>query len=176
MKATNLALTLAALLTTGTVMAQENKKMKELRTEIIIDASPQDVWDVLSDFASYPKWNPFIVSISGEPLNNEKLNATLTMNDKKTMVIKPVVQESIPGEKFEWLGTSFLGIFNGRHYFEIERVNDSQVKFIHGEKFTGWLVKPIMKKIGEDTENNFIAMNGALKARAEQLSASRENR
>ena len=40
--------------------------MKELHSEIVIDASPERVWDVLTDFASYPQWNPFIRRISGE--------------------------------------------------------------------------------------------------------------
>jgi uncharacterized protein YndB with AHSA1/START domain len=34
--------------------------MKELHTEIEIDASAERVWDILTDFASYPQWNPFI--------------------------------------------------------------------------------------------------------------------
>ncbi len=34
--------------------------MKEIKTEIIIPANIQMVWDKLSDFASYPTWNHFI--------------------------------------------------------------------------------------------------------------------
>ena len=33
---------------------------KEIKTEILIKASPQIVWSILTDFENYPHWNPFI--------------------------------------------------------------------------------------------------------------------
>ena len=37
---------------------------KQLRTHIDIHASPERVWQVLTDFAAYPDWNPFITRAS----------------------------------------------------------------------------------------------------------------
>ena len=34
--------------------------VKELHSEIEINAPVERVWEVLTDFASYPRWNPFI--------------------------------------------------------------------------------------------------------------------
>lgn len=39
---------------------------KEIKTEIQIDATPERVWEILTDFDAYPTWNPFIKSITGE--------------------------------------------------------------------------------------------------------------
>ncbi|MER3407514.1 MAG: SRPBCC domain-containing protein, partial [Nitrososphaera sp.] len=39
---------------------------KEVRTEIEIAAGPQRVWQVITDFARYPEWNPFIRRVEGE--------------------------------------------------------------------------------------------------------------
>ena len=40
--------------------------MKEIRKETEIEAPVPDVWMVLTDFASYPEWNPFMRSIKGD--------------------------------------------------------------------------------------------------------------
>jgi uncharacterized membrane protein len=41
--------------------------MKQLHTEIDVEAPAERVWEVLMDFASYPQWNPFIRNISSLP-------------------------------------------------------------------------------------------------------------
>ncbi len=38
---------------------------KEIHAELDIEASPERVWEVLTDFASFPEWNPFIRDASG---------------------------------------------------------------------------------------------------------------
>ena len=34
---------------------------RQLESEVEVQASPERVWEVLTDFAAYPDWNPFIV-------------------------------------------------------------------------------------------------------------------
>jgi uncharacterized protein YndB with AHSA1/START domain len=41
--------------------------MKELHSEIEIDASAELVWGVLTDFASYPEWNSSSARSAGSP-------------------------------------------------------------------------------------------------------------
>jgi len=40
---------------------------KQLRAQIDIHASPQRVWQVLTDFGAYPQWNPFMTRADGTP-------------------------------------------------------------------------------------------------------------
>jgi hypothetical protein len=58
-------------------------------------------------------------------------------------------------------------MFSCHHFFRIEPLANGQVKFVHGEEFTGLLAGIIMKQIGEQTRSGFISMNKALKERAE---------
>lgn len=173
MKTVTVALALIAAIAIVALLTQKKETMKDLRTEIIIDASAKEVWKVLTDFNSYTEWNPFIQSIEGETEIDSKLRASLSANGMKPMVIKPSVTDLKVNERFEWLGTTPLNFFNGRHYFEIEKIDDNQIKFIQGEHFTGWLAKLIMKKIGANTQAGFIAMNRALKKRVEDKLASK---
>jgi hypothetical protein len=124
---------------------------KSIKTEIIINASKEKVWQVLTDFKSYPRWNPFIM-----------------VNRSKKFRFKPKVVSVVPFRYFDWLGNLFIkGLFDGHHYFEIEELMPHQVKLSHGEYFSGLLSASILKKIAEDTRNNFIRMNNALKQQAE---------
>ncbi|VVB87011.1 Polyketide cyclase / dehydrase and lipid transport [uncultured archaeon] len=47
--------------------------MKELRTEIEIQASADRVWQILTDFASFPEWNPFIRRAKGETVKGARI-------------------------------------------------------------------------------------------------------
>lgn len=143
--------------------------MKEIKTEIIINASQEAVWTVLTDFEAYPSWNPFLVSIKGDKHVGGRLTNTMRTGSKD-QVFKPRIEKFDKNHSFEWLGKLPLGMFNGRHYFILEALSPTQTKLIHGEHFSGWLRGLIMNKIGEETQQNFIKMNRALKAEAERVS------
>jgi uncharacterized protein YndB with AHSA1/START domain len=38
---------------------------RQLRAEVEVEASPERIWEVLTDFAAYRQWNPFIVEGAG---------------------------------------------------------------------------------------------------------------
>ncbi|MFC2098889.1 SRPBCC family protein, partial [Bacteroidota bacterium] len=51
-----------------------NKNLiKTISTDITINAGMDKAWEILSDFPSYPEWNPFITQISGELKTGSKL-------------------------------------------------------------------------------------------------------
>lgn len=52
---------LAALLLGGCSLP-----VKNIHTEILIDADQQQVWETLADLERYPEWNPYHVLVQGE--------------------------------------------------------------------------------------------------------------
>lgn len=143
------------------------KAEKVIRTEIVIRASKEVVWKILTDTNKYKEWNPFIISMEGEIKSGSTLINKMKNGDG-TMKFKPKVLKVVPFEYFEWLGSLFIpGLFDGRHYFKIEDAGEGYVKLLHGETFSGIFSSYILRKIGEDTRGNFIKMNQALKDRAE---------
>jgi hypothetical protein len=142
---------------------------QSIRTEIIINASAVKVWEILIDFAAYPVWNPFIIAIEGSRNPGDTLKCTLK-NGSRTFVFRPRLIDYHSEHRFEWLGHLWIkGLFDGRHFFEIETLAPNQVRLSHGEHFSGLLATALLRKMGNDTRNGFIAMNQALKQRAEQL-------
>lgn len=149
--------------------AQPLKKqhMLELKTEIVIQAPSQTVWKHLTELDAYGSWNPFIVKSEGSVEQGAYITNVM-MNGGKPRTFKPIITKLEDGKTLEWLGKMPLGLFNGNHYFHLEKIDENTTKLIHGERFTGLLHKTIMKKIGDDTQRGFEAMNAALKARCER--------
>ena len=142
--------------------------MKELHSEIEITASAGRTWLILTDFASYPRWNPFIRRISGEPTTGEHLDVRLEPPDSRGMTFKPKVLNAEPNRQLRWLGHLLVrGLFDGEHFFTIQPLEDNRVRFIQREAFKGLLVPLFARSLDTNTQRGFEEMNHALKERAE---------
>ncbi len=144
----------------------------KLQTEIMINASVSTVWQILTNFEAYPTWNPFIKSIKGEAKEGAILENVIHPEGGKAQTFKPTVLKSIPNQEFRWLGRLFVkGLFDGEHYFILEKVNENTTRFIHGENFSGILVNILMGMMKEQIQTSFEKMNQALKRKAEHVTA-----
>ena len=142
--------------------------MKQLYTEIEIDASAKRVWELLTDFASYPEWNPFIRSIGGQPAPGERLRARLEPPGGLAMTFKPKVLTAEPNRELRWLGHLLVpGLFDGEHSFTIQPLEDDRVRFVQREAFRGLLVPLFARSLESKTRRGFEEMNRALKGRVE---------
>jgi uncharacterized protein YndB with AHSA1/START domain len=68
--------------------------MKEIQAEIVIDAPPERVWKVLTDFPALPQWNPFMQSAEGELKVGAQLKVALKPPKGMGMTFKPRVLKS----------------------------------------------------------------------------------
>ena len=150
--------------------------MKKLHSQIDIDASAGRVWDILTDFASYPQWNPFIRRIGGELKVGERLEVRLEPPDSRGITLRPKVLRAEPNRLMRWLGHLWVpGVFDGEHSLAIEPLEEYRVRFVQHEAFKGVLVRLVARSL-ENTLRGFEEMNGALKERAEALPESTDLR
>jgi hypothetical protein len=141
--------------------------MRELRTEIEIGASPERVWQLLTDFGAYPEWNPFIRSIEGELELGSRLKVRIEPPGARGMTFKPTVRAVEAGRELRWLGRLLVpGLFDGEHRLTVEPLDGGRSRFVQSERFSGFLVRPFAKVLTA-TERGFVEMNEALKRRAE---------
>ena len=142
--------------------------MKNIQTEILILADTAKVWDVLMNFDSYPKWNPFITSISGEAKLGKRLTVSINPPGGKGMTFKPTILTLESNKEFRWKGKlGITGIFDGEHYFILEYLDKDITKFIQGENFSGLLV-PLVGKMLDKTKKGFQLMNESIKNECER--------
>lgn len=142
---------------------------KEIKTAILIHATPVKVWATLTDFDNYPSWNPFVKFLRGDVKVGNKITVQLEQSKGKTMTFKPKVLAFDVNKEFRWQGhLLFKGLFDGEHKFELVDNGNGTTTFCHSEKFNGLLVSLFSKQLDTNTKTGFEAMNKKLKEIAEQ--------
>lgn len=140
----------------------------EIKTEIVINATPEKVWKILTDFDEYPNWNPFIKSIKGQVKVGNKITARIEPPEAKEMTFKPKILTLVKYNELSWIGRLlFPGLFDGKHKFELIDNGNGTITFIQSERFKGILVPFFKKQLNKNTRNGFIEMNRKLKELAE---------
>lgn len=141
----------------------------EIFTTIDIEASPETVWSVLTDFAAYDAWNPQ-TRITGTAEAGERLVVAPGPEAGRMPTFKPRVIRADPPAELRWLGhLSIRGLFDGEHVFIIEDLGDGRSRLVQSETFGGLLARPLLRLVGDATEQGFEAVNEALKTRAEGM-------
>jgi hypothetical protein len=142
---------------------------REIVTHVDIDATPSQVWSILTDAASYPEWNPFLVSMEGELSEGKVLTNRMKTATGSEISFRPTVLKVAKDRELRWLGQFLLPrIFDGEHYFKLE-ARGGHTRLVHGERFSGvllWFMDVDRFKA------NFEALNQALKSRAESRGAA----
>ncbi|MCX8212054.1 MAG: SRPBCC domain-containing protein [Lewinella sp.] len=132
--------------------------MLHLQTTIDL---PARVWDVLTDFAAYLQWNPFITFADGDWAVDNTV-AVLVGG----MPLEPKVLAFDPGRELRWKGTLLFNIvFGGEHYFLLTDNGDGTTRLAHGEYFSGLLAIVFRRKLETDIKAGFEEMNEALRQR-----------
>jgi hypothetical protein len=145
--------------------------MHEIHTEIDIAATPARLWSILIDFPAYPRWNPFIRSIKGLIEKGQRLSVSIQPAGARAMTFRPTILVAVPQVELRWLGHFlFRGLFDGEHCLQIAPSTPGRVRFIQTEKFNGLLVGLAKASLDRGTKTGFVAMNQALKLRAENAS------
>jgi len=146
--------------------------VREVRSEIEIHNCPETVWGILTDFASYEQWNPFINKIVGLPKQGEKVDIYIETPSGKKRRYSPRISKVEEGRELRWFGKSSLpGFLNAEHIFTIEELQPNNVRFIQREVFDGLMTRLFGKGFDKEIRQGFNEMNNALKKRAERITS-----
>jgi hypothetical protein len=137
--------------------------MKPVITSVIdIDATPQAVWDVLTDFAAYGQWSTFT-----KAEGTARVGSRLTMK-MPGMTFRPTVTVATPGQELRWEGKiGVKQIFHGQHSFVLTANPDGTTRFTNHEKFSGILVTLIGPLLPTPKKDGYATFNNGLKQRVE---------
>jgi hypothetical protein len=145
----------------------------ELRTEIEIAAAPSRVWETLVDFSRYAEWNPFIPEISGDLRVGAELRIVVAPPGGNEVKFQPTLLVVDPARELRWRGKLLIkGLFDGEHFMQLVELAPGRTRFVHGENFTGILVKLLGRALTQ-TARGFVFMNQSLKRRVEEGASDR---
>ena len=146
--------------------------MPTIKTTIDIGGTPEMVWRVLTDFPSYPKWNPFIRGVQGNLEPGKRLKVRIRLPQGRVYIFSPRVLKAIPATELRWRGKMWIeGLFDGEHAFIIVPNGINGVRFIQREHFSGLLTPIMYPMIAEKTQKGIDLMNLALKKTVEAKSS-----
>ena len=148
--------------------------MRIVSTSIHIDASPAQVWDILTDVDRYHEWNPFYFTARGTPAEGGQITLHTRLFTKASFILKvrPVIEVCTENKVLRWFGgLPVPKLVDGRHSFELTPV-DHGVELRHYEVFTGTMV-PLAAWWVRGLHARYDELNNALKTRAEAQCAER---
>ena len=102
--------------------------MRAVETRTDIAAPPWRVWRVLTDFAAYPAWNPFLTRVEGRPEPGARLRVRVEPPGRSPLVLMPRVVALKTGRALRWRGRLLFprGLLDGEHGFELEPLSQGR--------------------------------------------------
>jgi hypothetical protein len=138
--------------------------MKEYKTTIDIQASPETIWQILTNAPDFPNWNPGIEKVEGRIAPGEKVTVYTKLTPGRAFPVK--VAEFVPNSRMVWRGGMPLGLFTGVRTYTLTPTSDGTTNFTMHEVFSGPLLALIAGSI-PDLSASFEQFAAGLKARAE---------
>jgi hypothetical protein len=114
--------------------------MKVFEAQIDIDAPIDVVWQHLTDFASYPEWNPYILSAEGELKQDSVVRFKVA---GLPMQLSAPIVSLVENQELIWEARLPMPGIKPRYIRQLEKIDDNHTRYINREEFTGWAV-PIM--------------------------------
>jgi hypothetical protein len=142
--------------------------MKHYEASSMIRATPETIWEILTDGPSYSTWDNGVVRVEGRILSGETIKVVSEANPDRTFPVK--VSGWQPGVSMEWSGGLPLGLFRGVRTFSLTPAGDGTTAFTVREEYTGPLLGLMWRSI-PDLGPSFAKFADGLKQHAEARAA-----
>jgi hypothetical protein len=149
----------------------------EHRTSIDIDATPELVWEVLTDVPAYPEWCPLITGAAGTFADGGPVSFTFPrMNALLRTTVPAKVLEVTPCRRLRYVlrfaRLGVPGLLDVEHTVTLA-LQDGGVRLWEEMRFLGLLLPLMARSLNRDRGPALGPMPAALKARIEGMRATR---
>lgn len=138
--------------------------MRHYESSARIDASPEAVWQVLTDGAAYPTWESGVERVEGTIADGETIKVFSEVDPGRAFPVK--VGDVEPARLMRWRGGMPLGLFRGVRTFTLTPTDTGGTAFTMREEYTGPLLGLIWRSM-PNLKPSFDKFATGLKARSE---------
>ena len=142
----------------------EGLKVRYYEATSTISASPEAVWAVLSDGASWPSWDSGVDAVDGRIGMGETIKIRSKAAPGRAFPVK--VTRFEPPTHLRFSGGMPLGLFRGVRTYEVSQEGNDHVTFRMREEYTGPLL-PLIWRSMPDLGPSFQQFASGLKQRVE---------
>ncbi|WP_151713761.1 SRPBCC domain-containing protein [Acinetobacter bereziniae] len=156
---------LLALLITTSIMPTKHVRIE---TKIVINKPIEQVWAQFKCVDAYSKWNT-LFNIEKFPTQvGQQIKVDLYDEKGKVKIQMQPVVLSLENYRLEWEGKLYVnGLFNGRHQFIFQSLDENTTELIQAEDFKGLLIPFLNRAVIQPTLLNFRKMNVSFKTYVE---------
>ena len=109
-------------------------------SEAEIDASPEVVWDVLTDFESYPDWNPYVTSARGTLREGATLHLRREPPGDGSKTADAEILIVRENRKLEWQVRKLVaGVLDEEQIFRTKRIAPTMTNLVEETRLEGLL-------------------------------------
>ena len=130
-------------------------------TEIEIEAPPEKVWLVLSDFSRMPQWSTTLQKIAGSLTSGSQTTVDYIFKGK-LRVIKHTMVDFKDGLQFGWSDT-LIPLAKDYHIYRIEALPNHRSRFVQTDEVKGMTASLVAGMLMKEMIATYPVFNASLK-------------
>jgi hypothetical protein len=142
--------------------------MKSFAVSTKIRATPERIWNLLTDAGGYVRWNNTVDRVEGAIAPGGRVTVYAKINPGRAFPLKVTSFDS--PRTMVWSGGMPLGLFRGERTFTLVPAADGAVAFTMREVYSG-LMAPLITRSIPDLQPAFDEFAACLKKAAESQSS-----
>lgn len=141
------------------ILGPDESEQRVFSARVDIDASAKQVWDVVTDFASYESWNPLLSNVEGQLVVGGKLRVHTTFAPTALPATVKVVKEP---HQLEWEDHVPLNLLTPVFSISLLSLAENRTRVVIQESFTGPLLPVAGRRLAKKMPPRYEAMAQAL--------------
>ena len=137
------------------------ERKTNIKASIIIDASPQKVWEVLTDFDKLKSWSSSFQGLKGDFKKNGEIEVTFKTPFGQSKMKKKLFQFE-EGKSFGWTGVFMLGM-SDYHTHTLKATSDGKTEFTQIDGLQGGASFLLGKMLEKQMQKGYELFNQELK-------------